>query len=203
MSETTNASPLPPLPQQANGVAYAHIPGYFGYCAGDDGSIWSAYKPGSRTRKINPYWSLRRLVKNDTGHLLVALAKPPRKPSKQLVHRLVLAAFVGPCPSAHECCHRNGNPSDNRLENLYWGTRSQNMADSKRHGTIARGERHGQSKLNQIKVAAARVLLANNWSQKNVGKAIGVSQPTINRLANGDGWADVPAIDVDTLGCEA
>lgn len=51
------------------------------------------------------------------------------------VHRLVLQAFVGPCPPGMEALHRNGNPTDNRVENLRWGTRSQNLHDSVRHGT--------------------------------------------------------------------
>ena len=34
------------------------------------------------------------------------------------VHRLVLEAFVGPNPPGLECCHNNGDPSDNRVENL-------------------------------------------------------------------------------------
>lgn len=33
------------------------------------------------------------------------------------------------------CRHLNGNPYDNRLENLAWGTPSENMLDKVRHGT--------------------------------------------------------------------
>jgi hypothetical protein len=51
------------------------------------------------------------------------------------VHRLVLEAFVGPCPDGLECCHGVGGPSDNRLSNLRWDTRSENMYDRCRHGT--------------------------------------------------------------------
>lgn len=51
------------------------------------------------------------------------------------VHRAVLLAFVGPPPEGYEACHINGNPADNRLENLRWGTRSDNLRDAVRHGT--------------------------------------------------------------------
>lgn len=50
-------------------------------------------------------------------------------------HRAVLEAFVGPCPSGMEACHNNGDPSDNRLVNLRWDTRSNNTLDAVRHGT--------------------------------------------------------------------
>lgn len=51
------------------------------------------------------------------------------------VHRLVLAAFVGPCPDGMLACHNNGDPSDNRLANLRWDTQSENMYDKRKHGT--------------------------------------------------------------------
>ena len=51
------------------------------------------------------------------------------------VHRLVLEAFVGPCPPGQQCRHLNGIPTDNRLENLAWGTPSEDNFDRIRHGT--------------------------------------------------------------------
>lgn len=51
------------------------------------------------------------------------------------VHRAVLLAFVGLPADDEEGCHGNGNPSDNRLVNLRWGTRSENVRDAVRHGT--------------------------------------------------------------------
>jgi hypothetical protein len=51
------------------------------------------------------------------------------------VHQLVLEAFVGPRPSGMECCHGDGDPSNNRLVNLRWDTKSSNVLDRVRHGT--------------------------------------------------------------------
>lgn len=67
----------------------------------------------------------------DSGHLFVQL--PGKRYRK--VHQLVLEAFVGPCPPGLEACHGNGNPADNRSENLRWDTRPANRLDSVRHGT--------------------------------------------------------------------
>lgn len=52
-----------------------------------------------------------------------------------LVHRLVLTAFVGECPPSLEGCHNDGNPRNNRLDNLRWDTRSENQLDRVKHGT--------------------------------------------------------------------
>jgi hypothetical protein len=51
------------------------------------------------------------------------------------VHRLVLEAFVGPCPPGQETCHGPGGSTDNRLVNLRWGTYSENAYDRVRDGT--------------------------------------------------------------------
>lgn len=66
---------------------------------------------------------------------VVTLTDPQGKYRPYGVHRLVLMAFVGPCPEGKEACHRNGDGSDNRLENLYWGTHAENCADMVIHGT--------------------------------------------------------------------
>lgn len=71
---------------------------------------------------------------NSSGYPLVLLyQRGVRKVS--LVHRLVAEAFLGPAPNGAVVCHNNGNPSDNRVENLRWGTQSDNISDSVKHGT--------------------------------------------------------------------
>ena len=51
----------------------------------------------------------------------------------QKVHRLILEAFVGPCPVGFEACHYDGNPANNKLYNLRWDTRLGNNLDRRRH----------------------------------------------------------------------
>lgn len=68
------------------------------------------------------------------NHRVVTLSDRKTQRRKWLVHRLVLEAFVGPCPSGLEGCHRNDTGYDNRLSNLYWGTASDNMTDRVRNG---------------------------------------------------------------------
>jgi hypothetical protein len=52
-----------------------------------------------------------------------------------LVHRLVLLAFVGPCPPGQQGCHNDGHPANNLPGNLRWDTGRSNMLDKQRHGT--------------------------------------------------------------------
>lgn len=72
-----------------------------------------------------------------SGHLRVSLRHKNREGRKSItigVHRLVLLAFVGPCPEGMEACHNNGDPADNRLPNLRWDTRKANVSDTLAHG---------------------------------------------------------------------
>lgn len=68
------------------------------------------------------------------------------------VHHLVLEAFVGLRVGALECRHMDNCRTNNRLENIRWGTRAENMADKVRHGTSNRGMRCGTSKLTDEQV---------------------------------------------------
>ena len=71
---------------------------------------------------------------NDSGHLLVPLTRSGEAPKLKQVHRLVLLTFVGPCPPGMECLHWDDDKYNNRLANLRWGTRLENMDDAKRNG---------------------------------------------------------------------
>jgi len=81
------------------------------------------------------------------------------------VHTMVLDAFVGPRPVEKECRHLDGNRQNNRLENIRWGTMTDNQRDRARHGTVTRmcGEKNGFAKLTWPLVAQIR-----NEYRKNV-----------------------------------
>lgn len=67
------------------------------------------------------------------GYLIVTLWRNGRQRT-QLVHRLVLAAFVGPPKGGQEGLHRDGNQTNNTLVNLAWGSHSENQLDQVAHG---------------------------------------------------------------------
>lgn len=79
------------------------------------------------------YGQLLTPTEISSGHLIVTLSGDGHKQPK-LVHVLVLESFVGLCPENHESCHKDDNPKNNALPNLYWGTRSDNNYDKVRNG---------------------------------------------------------------------
>lgn len=67
------------------------------------------------------------------------------------VCRLVLAAFLGPCPEGHEVNHKNGRKDDDRLSNLEYVTHAENIRHSYEIGTSSprriRGEQNGNARI--------------------------------------------------------
>lgn len=64
--------------------------------------------------------------------------------------KLMLLSFVGvPVPPRIWACHDDGDPTNNRIGNLYWGTNSENQMDRVRHGTSNRGAANGCSKITE------------------------------------------------------
>lgn len=69
-----------------------------------------------------------------TDHLRVTLSRLGKHPAVS-VHVVIKETFDGPTPEGMMVCHDNGNPVDNKLSNLYFGTAYENSMDTHRHGT--------------------------------------------------------------------
>lgn len=66
-------------------------------------------------------------------YLQVYLSRGGKKRTVR-VHHLVLEAFIAPRPPGYEALHANDIGTDNRAENLSWGTTSQNTLDKVKNG---------------------------------------------------------------------
>lgn len=55
--------------------------------------------------------------------------------TRKSIHVMVAEAFIGPRPEGMSVCHNDGNPLNNRLDNLRYDTHSANIQDSVKHGT--------------------------------------------------------------------
>jgi hypothetical protein len=116
------------------------VPGYPGYEVSDQGQVRSL------DREVRSRWGTPKTLKGKLlsqvkvggsgpgGRYWACVLYRNGKGRQIVVHLLVLETFIGPRPQGLYGCHRDDNPDNNRLENLYWGTPTQNVQDSVRSG---------------------------------------------------------------------
>lgn len=110
------------------------IPSCPDYFASADGTIWTIKRKGGNDRGAGRTGSPRPLKShvNAYGYCIVNIQIDGKNKTRP-VHRLVLEAFVGPAPEGYHGCHYpDSNPSNNRLENLRWGSVADNARDKYR-----------------------------------------------------------------------
>lgn len=127
---------------------------------------------------------------DSNGYLKVCLISKDRK-RKVSVHRLVLETFEGRPNDKLDCCHGNGIRTDNRLSNLRWATRSENMLDAKMHGTSAVGERNGQAILTESDVIQIRNRRASGERISEITKDYNVTRGAISDICRRVNWRHV------------
>lgn len=164
------------------------IPGYEGrYQASTLGRIKSLERkvPGK-----NPYTGKKfmrrapsRILKPGeyckSGHLSVVLE---HHGIGRPVHQLIMRTFVGEPPDGMEVLHINGNPKDNRLENLRYGTRTENILDVYYQGGRWR-------KLSIDDVQTIRFGLFCGISGMQLSQQFGVSPQVISKIRHGRSYA--------------
>ena len=111
------------------------------------------------------------------------------------ISRLVLTAFVGPPRDGYDAAHWDGNPENNRLDNLRWATVSQNMQDKNRHGTAPIGSRNAMAKLTEEQVALIKnSYQRNSYHDSNalaLASQFNVHRGTILQIVKRANWTHV------------
>lgn len=117
------------------------------YEASTEGRVRSLGKRVRGRANSTPFRKGRVLspVIKHSGRVQVTLADGAMRWTAQ-VGQLVALTFLGPRPEGRVVAHRNDDPTDNRLENLYYATHVENYADSVRNGA----DRWRTRKLNSL-----------------------------------------------------
>lgn len=188
---TVEVNPTPPATQS---IEYCEIKGFPGYRVGSDGSVWSCKNArwGFRSswKKMKPT-PIGRGMEHGRCHYRVSLRVAGKK-HDMLVHRLVLEAFIGPCPAGMEGCHfPDRDPSNNNLSNLRWGTRSENINDSKLHNTFPLGEsRHG-AKRTEAEIRKIRMMSSGGARCCDIANAMRLHPAFVSEVLSGKRWKHV------------
>lgn len=113
-----------------SGEEWRPVPGFDGYEVSNLGRVRS-WKPW---RKVPAPRILRPVVKRHKGgYAQYGLMDPNGRLRFFWGHRLVLETFVGPRPSGLQTRHLDGDPLNNSLSNLAYGTAQENAQDKVTH----------------------------------------------------------------------
>lgn len=152
------------------------IPGYEGrYQASNLGRIRSVNHEVTRVIKGRV---LRPRIRKE-GYPIVTLSGAGPKD----IHALVALAFHGPRKEGQQVRHLDGNPENNRADNLAYGTQSENERDKYRYGDK-------RNKLTVDDVREIRKLLAQGtMTNGEIGALFGVSDATISQIKRRETFA--------------
>jgi DNA-directed RNA polymerase specialized sigma subunit len=133
---------------------FVPIEGYSGYFIGSRGTVWS-----------QGYGPLKPRIHN--GYEAVQLGRG----NKEYVHRLVAKHFLS--DRDEEVNHKNFDRTDNRVQNLEWTSKIENM----RHA--------GQAKLSEReRKNVKKMYLETEKTQAEVGKHFGIHKSMVSRIIN-------------------
>lgn len=156
------------------------IPGFDGYYACEDGSIWSI--KGGRLKILKS--SL-----DGNGYYHVSLYNNG-KSKNVLVHKAVLIAFYGFPSEDLQCLHGPEGKHNNSLGNLRWGTYRENREDMKRDGTHQIGAKNPSAKITEKTVLEIRKL-KDKKNEKELSKLFNISITQISRIKRNVAWNHV------------
>lgn len=164
------------------------IPGYEGkYEVSSMGRVKSL----ARTCKLTGRTVSERVLKSllsGNGYAQVCLWKDGVS-KRVLVHRVVMEAFVGPCPEDLIVLHGPRGKHDNTLESLSYGTRSKNAKEDKiRDGTHIYGSRTYNAIMNETIVAEMIHLKRHGWTYKDLSAYYKIKHRTIKAAVTGMTW---------------
>jgi hypothetical protein len=107
------------------------IEGFSNYLVEDTGKIFSL----SKKDYMNSY-------ENNCGYEFVSIKSDEGKWVSVYIHRLVAKSFLENPNNHPNVLHLDDNPKNNNLNNLKWGTQSENISLCSLHGRISKNNQY-------------------------------------------------------------
>ena len=144
-----------------------------------------------RVRSNKVHWKSSRILKPfllGGGYYCVDLCKEGKR-SSFYIHHLVLKAFIGLRPLGYEANHKDGIKVNNKIKNLEWLSRSENLAHAHQIGLRNQnGENNSQAKLKSKDVLRIRELIKQNIRQATIAKMFKISDTLVSRIVHHKSW---------------
>jgi hypothetical protein len=113
-----------------------------------------------------------------------------RKEKLFFISNLVLLAFVGPRPEGHECCHfPDRDVKNNKLSNLFWGSKKENQSHRLIHGTDVRGEKNYAHKITKEQAVTIKKMLLDGISLIDIHRKTKIKYGIISMIKINNTWS--------------
>ncbi|USL89371.1 DNA endonuclease [Bacillus phage vB_BceH_LY2] len=129
---------------------------------------------------------------NERGYVRIQLSyKGTTK--KYSVHRLVALAHINNPKNHPEVNHIDGNKTNNKVHNLEWVTRDENIKHAKDNNlySVFIGENHGNAKLTVNDVIQIKELLKVYTPTRDILAKFNIKKPTLSAIKTGATWSHV------------
>lgn len=169
-----------------DGLETRPIEGFEHYRVSVDGRVFTRRRTGSSGGE------LVQMMNGTGGYPMVLLRRPGQKKVGFTVHRLVAIAFVDGYAEGLDVRHLDGTRTNNHADNLAWGTRADNMADAREHGTMIVGEASSSAKLTASDVREIRRRRRAGELCRDIAQDFPVSRRCISAVGLGKTWKHIP-----------
>ena len=147
-----------------------------------------------KRKKMGDYLQKESIIEGSDyhGYKVTSIAKNKIRKNK-FIHVLIAEAFLGAKPEKMEVCHADGDRKNNKIENLRYGSRSDNVRDAIKHGThytpfIKKGSERSYAKINEV---IAKQIKDSDESSYVLAKKLNISRALISNVRRGKTWTHV------------
>ena len=162
-----------------------NIPGYPGYHVSKRGKIYSRWDVNGKGI-LSKRYHLKQPHLNKNGRCIIGLSQPGIGTTKWLVHRLVALVYLPNPEGLPYVCHKDNVPTNNSVNNLYWGTQKDNMSQASKEGRMiqAKGKDSVHYKGTEIQRSYIPRLINLGFTRKEISEIMNLGVQLVSDYYN-------------------
>lgn len=168
-----------------NKIFHDNIPGYPGYSISKRGRIYSRWDVNGKGI-LSKRYHLKQPHLNKNGRYIIGLSQPGIGTTKWLVHRLVALVYLPNPEELPYVCHKDNVPTNNSVNNLYWGTQKDNMSQASKDGRMiqAKGKDSVHYKGTEIQRSYIPRLINLGFTRKEISEIMNLGVQLVSDYYN-------------------
>lgn len=156
-----------------------------GYHISKRGKIYSRWDVNGKGI-LSKRYHLKQPHLNKNGRYIIGLSQPGIGTTKWLVHRLVALVYLPNPEELPYVCHKDNVPTNNSVNNLYWGTQKDNMSQASKDGRMiqAKGKDSVHYKGTEIQRSYIPRLINLGFTRKEISEIMNLGVQLVSDYYN-------------------